>query len=181
VQDEIGELALLLLHALERAVAGRELGARGVERIARVLQAQQRAHPSDEHRLVDRLLQEVVGPGLQRAHAQLAFGIGGDQDDRGVAAARVGADGRQNAHSVDAGHREVAENEVGRLDLEALDRLASPVGAQQPVTEAIEQRGQDDEVAGIVVDQQERLVDRREHPRRSCDTRGPVDIPEARG
>ena len=96
------------------------------------------ADPRDQLAGGERLHQVVVGAGVESFDAGLFPGARGQQDDRQVAGRGIGPERAQEREAVEAGHHDVAQQQVGRIGPGALEgrasvghRLHRPARAQQ--------------------------------------------------
>jgi len=117
VDDELGELALLAVEPLQRVIAPHEL-------VARLLESEQRAHASEEDRPIHRLFEELVGACLEPPEARFALGLPRDEDDRNVRWRRERAHMSEDVDTVEIGHQDVEQNEVGRPSFDRQDGLS---------------------------------------------------------
>jgi hypothetical protein len=135
VDDELGELPLLALQLDERLVAFDELGVRSLELVARALEPEERLDAREQERAVDRLLEEVVGAGLEPADAVFAVGVSGHEDDRHVGTADHGPYVEQHVDAIHLRHHQVQKDEVRRRRRDRGERVAAALGALDRVAE----------------------------------------------
>ncbi len=91
--------------------------------VARLLQRQVGPHPRDELRLVEGLGDIVDPAGLERLDDHRLVVGRRDEDDRDLAQLRPGADAPADLESVDLGHQQVEQDQVGRPDGQTLERF----------------------------------------------------------
>ena len=88
-------------------------------------QGQQIARPRPELEMIDGAQQEIGGTGLERAIAELAILIDGDDDDRNVQQSRPAAQGAHEARPVHVRHVEVGDDQIGdQAAVECCQRLS---------------------------------------------------------
>ena len=95
-------------------------------------QGQQVAGAGAELEMVDRAQQEVGGAGLERAVAELAVLVDGDDDDRHVDQRRPAAQGAHEAGAVHVRHVEVGDDQIGRRA--AVERASASTGLAKALT-----------------------------------------------
>ena len=157
------DLRHLLRHPpLQRAVPGRELGRLELEpaglllhRVVQRLDPQDRAHAGDERRLLDRLGQVLVRPGVEPGHDVRDGGLGGDQDDRHERQRRVGPEPPADLEPVELRHHHVEQDQVGQEPARRRERLLAVGGAGGGVALARQPGLQDLAVVRVVVDDQD--------------------------
>ena len=119
------------------------------------LQPRQRAHARDQHDVGHRLGQEIVGAGVEPAHAVGGAVERGDHHDGNEMGRRIGLQPAADLETVHVGHHDVEQDDVAfgaRADLERL----GAVGGGQHVEIFGRQPGfQQLDVGGNVVDDQD--------------------------
>ena len=143
------ELGHLLGHALLQCTA--QLG----QLIPQALDPQQRADTGEQLGLMDGLGQEVVGPGVEAFHALLAGIERGHHHDRQHGGGRVLADRATHVVAAHARHHDVEQDEVRRVALDHAERLGAGGGGERGVAARGEDVGQQLDVAGRVVDDED--------------------------
>ena len=101
--------------SLERPVPGLELGRLLLHRIVQRLDPQDRAHPRDQRRVVDRLGQVLVAARIEPGHDVVRIGLRRDQDDRHERQAVLRLELPADLEAVLAGHHDVEQDEIRRL------------------------------------------------------------------
>ena len=127
---------------------------RGFEIVGEALEPHQRSDARLQLLGVHRLVQEVVGAGVEAGEARLALLLAADQHDRREA--RVGVAFELGAHveAGDARHEHVEQHEVRTLALDDLERVAAVGRGQHGVVGVLEQQAQPAQVGLVVVDDQ---------------------------
>ena len=142
------ELGHLLLHPmLERVVQLAQL-------VVKRFDAEQRAHPGEQLRLIDRLGQEVVGASLDALHALLGGIERGDHHDRQHGRGRVVANLPAHLVAAHLRHHHVEQHQVGVLALDDGQRLGARRRGDRAIALGREQIGQELHVLrGVVHDE----------------------------
>jgi len=87
----------------------------------------------------------------------------GDEDDRDLSRARVGADQRRGLEAVEVRHLHVEQDDRELVDQQRLQRLAPRAGRHQPLAQRRQRRLERHQIRRVVVYQQDRRL------RRPCD------------
>ncbi len=157
VDDELGELALLAVEPLQRAVALHQL-------IAGVLEAEQGADAGEQHGPIHRLLEELVRAGLEPTQARFALGLPRDEDDRDIGRRRPRPQVREDVDPVEVGHDDVEQDEIRRALLDRQERFTPGGSLRHLVAEGREIGFEQSQVPRLVVHEQDML----RHPGLSC-------------
>ena len=123
--------------------------------IVQRLDAQDRAHPRHQRRVVDRLGDVLVAAGIEPGHDVDRIGLRGHQDDRHERQARVRLELPADLDAVLARHHDVEENQIRRLCPRDGERLVAILGRDHLVALARQAGLQDLEVGRVVVDDQD--------------------------
>ena len=129
--------------------------------VVQPLDAQHRAHPREQRRLVDRLCQIIVAAGFEPGHHVLRVGPGGDQDDRDERQRGIGLQLLYGLDAVELRHLDVEEDEVGQLLADDGQRRLAVAGGDHLVVLAFEPQLQDLDIVGHIVDDEDQR--RRTH------------------
>ena len=118
-------------------------------------QFQMQPHPSPHHRRVDGLVDEIDPAGLQGAGLALGVGAGGDEDHRDVASGRVRLEPFTDLITIQVGHHDIEQDQVGNLALgERIERLLA--GGHEPDLIVLLQDPQQDlDIGRHVIDNQD--------------------------
>lgn len=96
---------------LELTIPGTQLGGLIFDRVVVPLDPDEGAHPGQQFGLVERLVDEVVGAGLDGADLLLAA-TGGDHDHRQESRLRIFADSAADLIAIHSGHQDVEQHEI---------------------------------------------------------------------
>ena len=113
-------MALCFGHLVERLAQARrplldhlfEARLVGFQGVLRLFHLQQRRRTDAELGRVDRLGDEIVGSGLDRAQSILSAHHRGDHDYGNIAAGRIPADATTNLKTIEARHHDVEEHQI---------------------------------------------------------------------
>ncbi len=118
------------------------------------LQPRQRTHPRDQHDVGHRLGQEIVGAGLEAAHAIGRAVQRRDHDHRNEMRRRIGFQPAADFETVDVGHHHVEQDDVAFGARADLKRLGAVARGQHVEILGRQPRFQQLDVGGNVVDDQ---------------------------
>ena len=138
----------------EDALGGVEPGVEGA-----VLQ--QDLGANEELSRVERLVQEIVGAGLEPAQPDLAVARRGEEHDRDEPADRMRLQPAAHRDAVEPRHVDVEKDEVGFALGDGLERLDPVDGLPDLVPELVELRLEELAVRALVVDDQDEWAVRR--------------------
>jgi hypothetical protein len=124
------------------------------------LQADERTHAGKQRQFVDRLGEEIVGAGLEAAHAVLGLGQGRHHDDGNVHGPRIRLQALADLEAVHAGHHDVQQDDVGRIGGDRVKRSRAAVGRHDVEVLGRKLGFQQPDVRRDIVDNQ----DARRHP-----------------
>ena len=139
---------------LERPAPRLELGRLLLDGIVQRLDPQDRAHPRDERRMVDRLGDVLVAAGIEPGHDVVGIGLRRDQDDRHERQAGIGLELPADLNAVPARHHDVEQDQIGRLRARGDQRLVAVPGRDHLVTLPRQTGLENLEVRRVVVDDQ---------------------------
>jgi hypothetical protein len=146
----------------------------GLEIVGQPLEPHQRTDTRLQLLGIDRLVEEVVGAGVEAGESGLALLRAADQHHRREAGGGVPFDLDADVQPGDAGHEHVEQHEVGPLAPDDLERVAAVGRGQHGVVGSFEQLSQPTQVGRVIVDDQHLsgFRHRAPHPQ----TRGPVEL-----
>ncbi len=152
VNHHLGHRLLELLHGEQLAVGVLEGDALAFDFVLQRLDPQDGPYLGEQFRLVDRLAEEIVGPGLEGPHLVLERIERRDHDDRKKP--RLVAVPQQAAQleAAHLRHHHIEKNEIGRFRLDALSRLFPIESLRHPVSVRPQDRLHQPYVPLIVVD-----------------------------
>ena len=142
---------------LQLTVPRLQLGGLPADRVLVALDPNERLDPGEQLGLVERLGDEVVGPGFDRP--DLLLGVARrDHHDRQVGGLRVLADPPAHLVAVHARHHDVEQDDVGRLLAQHVQRLLAGRGGQHPIAARAQHRVEQPDVRRLVVDDEDRRL-----------------------
>ncbi len=124
-------------------------------RVVQGLDAQHRAHPRHQRRLIDRLCQVIVAAGLEPGDDVLGVGPRGDKDDRNEGQRGVGFQLLDRGDAVELRHHDVEQHEIGQLVVNHRERRLAVAGGDHLVALAFEAHLQDLDIVRHVVDDED--------------------------
>ena len=147
---------------LQRGVPGRELAGLPLQRrrllphgVVERLHAEHGAHPRQKGRVVERLRQVVVRPGVQAADDVARVGPRGHQDDRDEGQSPVALDRPHDRDPVQLRHHDVEEDQVGFQLARERQALLAVCRRRDGVVLRLEAQAQDVQVLRRVVDRED--------------------------
>ena len=144
--DQVGdEVGVVVAHLLDLAQP----------RVDRQLGAHRREDPRLQLAIVDRLGQELVGPGLDEADAILLGMERRHDDDRNVAGVRALLQPPEGLEAVHDRHHHVEQDEIGRIARDAGQRLAAVPRLHRATAQRVELLHQDIAIERLVIDDED--------------------------
>ena len=123
--------------------------------VGETLQPHQRTDARVQLLGIDRLVEKVVGAGVEARQARLAFLLTADQHDGRQARLRIPLELGAHIETRDPRHHDVEQHEIGTLRLDDFERVAAVGRRQDGVVGKFEQPAQPAHVGLIVIDYQD--------------------------
>ena len=157
MHDKGGQIPLFALQASELFIACLQLFVQPAKHVPRVFQLQKGRDADAQTAPVSRLFEKIVRTRFETAELMFAFGMGGENDDRNVVGSAFRADVLQHLETIQTGHHQVQEDQVGLELSVGGERGESVVRHDELMAKRGEQRFEQRQVGRLVVHQQDAL------------------------